>query len=100
MPKLYSKYLIITKTEIIQNLKCAGCATSITKALNELVGIYKIVVDNEQNSVTFQYVEESQIKIVEDKLSSLVYQIDSDPNSILKKAKRYVSYEVEIISNE
>jgi copper chaperone CopZ len=73
----------MTKTEIIQNLKCGGCATTITNALNELEGISNTVVDNEQNSVTFEYTEESQVKIVDEKLSSLGYPIDSDPNSIL-----------------
>ena len=88
----------MTKTEIIQNLKCAGCATTITNTLNEIEGISNTVVDNEQNSVTFEYTEESQVKIVEEKLSSLVYPIDIDPNSILKKARSYVSYEVEIMN--
>jgi copper chaperone CopZ len=91
MPKLYSKYVIMTKTEIIQNLKCGGCATTITNALNELEGISQTMVDNEQNSVTFEYTDESQVKTAEEKLSSLGYPIDSDPNSILKKAKSYVS---------
>ena len=81
----------MTKTEIIQNLKCAGGVTTITNALNELEGICNTVVDNEQNSVTFEYTEESQVKIVEEKLSSLGYPIDTDPNSILKKARSYVS---------
>lgn len=81
----------MTKTEIIQNLKCGGCSTTITNALNELEGICNTVIDNEQNSVTFEYTEESQVKIVEEKLSSLGYPIDTDPNSILKKARSYVS---------
>ena len=69
------KTRIMTKTEIIQNLKCGGCSTTITNALNELEGICNTVVDNEQNSVTFEYTEESQVKIVEEKLSSLGWEL-------------------------
>jgi copper chaperone CopZ len=54
----------MTKIEIIQNLKCSGCATTITNALNELEGISESMVDNEMNSVTFDYTDESQVKIV------------------------------------
>jgi copper chaperone len=66
----------MTKIEIIQNLKCSGCATTITNALNELEGISEAIVDNEMNSVAFDYTEESQVKIVKEKLSSLGYPIE------------------------
>jgi copper chaperone CopZ len=66
----------MTKIEIIQNLKCGGCATTITNALNELEGISESMVDNEMNSVTFDYTDESQVKIVEEKLSRLGYPIE------------------------
>lgn len=79
------------KTEIIQNLKCGGCANTITKAMNSLEGISQAVVDIENNSVTFEYTEEDQLVIAEKKLSDLGYPIDKDPNSLLKKAKSYVS---------
>jgi copper chaperone CopZ len=59
MPKLYRKYVIITKTEIIQNLKCGGCATTITNALNELEGFRQTIVDYEMNTMTFEYTDES-----------------------------------------
>jgi copper chaperone CopZ len=66
----------MTKIEIIQNLKCGGCATTITNALNELEGISEAIVDNEMNSVAFDYTDESQVKIVEEKLSRLGYPIE------------------------
>jgi copper chaperone CopZ len=66
----------MTKIEIIQNLKCSGCATTITNPLNELEGISEAIVDNEMNSVTFDYTDESQVKIVEEKLSRLGYPIE------------------------
>ena len=44
--------------------------------LNELEGISEAIVDNEMNSVTFDYTDESQVKIVEEKLSRLGYPIE------------------------
>ncbi|MFN5147376.1 MAG: heavy-metal-associated domain-containing protein [Flavobacteriia bacterium] len=79
------------KTEVIQNLKCGGCANTITKSLNELPGVSNTEVDVETNSVSFEYVNEDQIETVERKLSQLGYPIDTDPNSLLKEAKSYVS---------
>ena len=79
------------KTEVIQNLKCGGCANTIKKALNELPGVSNTVVDVETNSVSFEYVNEDQIETVERKLSQLGYPIDTDANSLLKQAKSYVS---------
>ena len=41
----------------IQNLKCGGCATTITKKLNALDDVSDVVVGVEDNSVTFEYSE-------------------------------------------
>lgn len=79
------------KTEIIQNLKCGGCANTITKAMNSLDGISQAIVDVEENSVTFEYETDDQVVAAEKKLSDLGYPVDKDPNSLLKKAKSYVS---------
>jgi copper chaperone CopZ len=79
------------KTEVIQNLKCGGCANTITNALNSLPGVKNTQVDIEGNAVTFEYEQEDQVEAVEHKLSQLGYPIDSDPNSLLKQAKSYFS---------
>lgn len=79
------------KTEIIQNLKCGGCANTIVKALNSLNGIKNTNVLIETNSVEFEYESEDQVEAVERKLSDLGYPIDKDPNSLYKKAKSLVS---------
>ena len=81
----------MTKTEILQNLKCDGCANTITTALNKLDGVSNAKVEIETHSVTFEYNNENQIEIVEKKLASLGYPIDTDPNSIMQKAKSFVS---------
>ena len=79
------------KVELIQNLKCNGCANTISKELNNLSGISKTTVDIESNSVSFEYEQETQIELVESKLNSLGYPVDRDPNSLLKKAKSFIS---------
>ena len=50
----------MTKTEILQNLKCDGCANTITNALNKLEGISNVKVEIESHSVTFEYNNENQ----------------------------------------
>ena len=88
------------KTEILQNLKCDGCANSITNALNKIDGIKNAQVELQSNSVSFEYNDENQIDIVEKKLANLGYPIDTDPNSILQKAKSFVSCAVGRISDK
>ena len=88
------------KTEVIQNLKCGGCANTITKALNDLPGISNTIVDVDTNSVSFEYERAEQIETVEHKLSQLGYPIDSDPNSLLKQAKSYVSCMIGRVSDK
>jgi copper chaperone len=92
--------LDMKKVEIIQNLKCGGCANTITKELEKLDGISHVKVDLESNSVEFDYTKEDQLVVLEKKLSDLGYPIDSDPNSILKKAKSYVSCAVGRMSDK
>ncbi len=88
------------KTEILQNLKCDGCANTITNALNKIDGIKNAQVELQSNSVSFEYNDENQIDIVEKKLAYLGYPIDTDPNSILQKAKSFVSCAVGRISDK
>lgn len=88
------------KTEILQNLKCDGCANTITNALNKIDGIKNAQVELQSSSVSFEYNDENQIDIVEKKLANLGYPIDTDPNSILQKAKSFVSCAVGRISDK
>ena len=82
---------VMKKEVIIQNLKCVGCENTISKELNNLEGISNTKVNIESNSVSFEYEFDEQIEIVQAKLNSLGYPIDKDPNSLLKKAKSFVS---------
>lgn len=79
------------KIEVIQNLKCGGCANTIESALGKIDGISEVKVNIENSTVEFETKNEETIALIESKLNDLGYPIDSDPNSLLKKAKSYVS---------
>jgi copper chaperone CopZ len=75
----------------IQNLKCGGCANTITSKLSDLEDINNVVVDNETNSVSFNYTNKNVLDQAITLLSQLGYPIDGEQNPLLKKAKSYVS---------
>lgn len=80
------------KTTIkIQNLKCHGCANTITKKLNLLKNISEVEVNNDEQTVTFLYNNEADLVSVKSKLQSLGYPEFGEINSLGGKAKSFVS---------
>lgn len=80
------------KTTIhIQNLKCGGCANTITKGISSIETINNIAVNVEDSSVTFDYASDEKLIEVKEKLKSLGYPEDGEANSLTAKAKSYVS---------
>ena len=75
----------------IQNLKCGGCANTITKNIVVLGGITNVTVNVEESTVTFNYETEAQLAEVKEKLKTLGYPEDGATNSLGSKAKSYVS---------
>lgn len=75
----------------IQNLKCGGCANTITKNIAVLEGITNVSVHVEESTVTFSYETEAKLAEVKEKLKTLGYPEDGATNSIGSKAKSYVS---------
>ena len=75
----------------IQNLKCGGCANTITKNVVVLEGITNVSVNVEESTVTFNYETEAQLVEVKEKLKTLGYPEDGATNSLGSKAKSYVS---------
>ncbi len=78
-------------TIYIQNLKCGGCANTITKGLNDVETVKNVHVNVEDSSVTFDYEMEEKLSEVKTKLKSLGYPEDGEANSLGSKAKSYVS---------
>lgn len=87
------------ETLIIQNLKCGGCAHTITTRLDELDGISEVVVDNASHSVSFNYLESKDLEAVQIVLSKLGYPVEGVSNSIGKKAKSLVSCAIGRMNN-
>ena len=75
----------------IQNLKCGGCANTITKKLNALDDVSEVTVEVENNSVTFEYSDEHTLDVVKETLAEIGYPEDGERNGLTTKAKSYVS---------
>lgn len=74
----------------IENLKCGGCAATITKELTSIADVDAVTVDVEENLVTVSSTE-AAIALVREKLSKLGYPEVGDKNTLLHKAKSFVS---------
>lgn len=75
----------------VQNLKCGGCANTITKNIASIENITNVVVNIEESSIAFNYETEANLAEVKNKLQSLGYPEDGAANSLGSKAKSYVS---------
>lgn len=75
----------------IQNLKCGGCAHTIITRLNELEGISNVKVNNDTNSVNFNYADTEALEVAKTTLSTLGYPVEGESNPLTKKAKSFVS---------
>lgn len=79
------------KSEIhIENLKCGGCAATIKKGILGLEGIQKVDVDVEKSLVSISS-EKENLEEIKLKLSKLGYPEIGDKNTVLHKAKSFVS---------
>jgi copper chaperone CopZ len=80
----------MTTLEIL-NLKCGGCANSIKKGILTIEGVNEVSVDLETSKVTVDTVDEELVLKVKEKLSSMGYPEVGDANTVLHKAKSFVS---------
>ena len=74
----------------IENLKCDGCAATIKKGLLSIENVSDVLVDvaNDTVSITSENV---LIDVIKEKLSKLGYPEVGDKNTIVHKAKSFVS---------
>ena len=75
----------------IQNLKCHGCANTIISKLSGLENITEVEVNNDDDTVSFSYINDKAFNHVENLLSKLGYPVIGNDNSLATKAKSYVS---------
>ena len=83
--------LKMNRSIIVQNLKCDGCAKTITGKLSEIENISEIAVDVDESKISFNYINQSDLDVVTKKLIVLGYPSIDDGNSVLSKAKSFVS---------
>ena len=80
------------KTSIlVQNLKCGGCAHTISTKLATIKNVSNLQVNLEQSKVSFEYSSEEDAFKVKEKLKNLGYPSIEDANSFSSKAKSFVS---------
>lgn len=86
-----NRKLIIMKAEIqIENLKCGGCAATIKKGILGVEGVNDVTVDVEKSIVTIAS-EVENLEAIRVKLAKLGYPEVGDKNTVLHKAKSFVS---------
>lgn len=80
------------KTSItVQNLKCGGCANTISTNLSSIQNISDVEVVVDESTVTFSSTSPEEAQMVKEKLKSLGYPSIDDSNSLTSKAKSFVS---------
>lgn len=80
----------MTTIEIL-NLKCGGCSNSIKKGILTIEGIDAVSVDLETSKVTINTSNGLIVSKVKQKLSSMGYPEVGDSNTVVHKAKSFVS---------
>ncbi len=75
----------------IQNLKCGGCANTITNKVSAIEGITHVEVTVDTSTVAVKYTSDEQLNLVKEKLSNIGYPTVDEKNPLHKKAQSYVS---------
>lgn len=70
----------------VQNLKCGGCANTITKKINELKGIEQVEVDTESKVVTVTHDDNSSAEDIKQVLRKNGYPEVGEENNFIHKA--------------
>ena len=78
-------------TIIVQNLKCGGCAKTITSKISALDEISNLSVDVESSMVSFMHEDVNVALLVKDKLKALGYPSIDSANSMAAKAISFAS---------
>jgi len=89
----------MTTIEIL-NLKCGGCANTIKKGIISIEGVSEVSVDIEASKVSVNADNEAIILSVKEKLAKMGYPEMGDANTVLHKAKSFVSCATGRMTNE
>lgn len=88
-----------TETIYIANLKCGGCASTITKELFEIAGVSMVKVNNKTDSVDVTYEDSVEKSSIIGKLHHLGYPEATEENGLLLQLKSYASCMLGKINN-
>lgn len=83
---------------IVQNLKCGGCANTITGKLSELENISDLKVDVDTSAISFGFKRIRDVVLVKERLKWLGYPSIDNKNSMATKAMSFVSCAIGKIS--
>jgi copper chaperone CopZ len=75
----------------VQNLKCGGCAKTITTKLSKLNNVWDVVIDIDSAMVSFAYSSLDDALMVKEKLKALGYPSVDSKNALGDKAKSFIS---------
>lgn len=75
----------------VQNLKCGGCAHTITTKLSTVENISEVHVAVDESEISFNYKNESDLLHVKQKLKDLGYPSIEDKNTLTAKSKSFIS---------
>ena len=82
--------MMSTTIEIV-NLKCNGCVNTVKKGVLSIEGIETVEVDLDASKVTVPTIDQDLIDEVKVKLSKMGYPEIGDANTMIHKAKSFVS---------
>jgi len=86
------------ETIIIDNLKCGGCANTITKAIKKLGGVTNVEINHETSEINIEKNETTSREEIIEKLTSLGYP-EAGNSNLIHKAKSYVSCAIGRLDN-
>jgi len=75
----------------VQNLKCGGCAKTISNKLSGIKEIKDVIVEKDSSSVSFDHQSADDASLVKEILRNLGYPTIDDENGFVEKAKSFVS---------
>lgn len=79
------------KTLDVANIKCGGCAHSITTKIENIEGVSDVVVSPENGTVKLSYESNNTLDKILSKLSAMGYPEATEENGLLMKAKSYAN---------
>ena len=84
---------------IVQNLRCGGCANTITKKLASIEDVRDISIEIEASEISFETESDATMNKVIEQLKTLGYPEERAHNSLSLKAKSFVSCATGKLSN-